>query len=74
MDRVYKKDGGYTSEATSIEKEVIKSLRELIRNELEAETSIEALEYVLTNGIRKEILTQSLYIRLGKDVNGKAAK
>lgn len=71
MDRVYKKDGGYTSEAIAIEKEVIKSLRELIRDELEAETSIEALEYVLTNGIRKEILTQSLYIRLGKDVNGK---
>lgn len=71
MDRVYKKDGGYTSEANAIEKEVVNSLRELIRGELEVGTSIEALEYVLTNGIRKEILTQSLYIRLGKDMNGK---
>lgn len=70
MDRVYKEDGGYTNEANVIEKKVIKSLRELIRNELEAGTSIEGLEYVLTNGIRKEILTQTLYIRLGKDVNG----
>ena len=70
MDRVYKEDGGYTNEANAIEKRVIKSLRELIRNELEAGTSIEGLEYVLTNGIRKEILTQTLYIRLGKDVNG----
>ena len=71
MDRVYKEDGGYTNEANAIEKEVIKSLREVIRGELESGTSIEVLEYVLTNGIRKEILTQSLYIRLGKDMNGK---
>lgn len=71
MDRVYKEDGEYTNEANAIEKEVVNSLRELIRGELEVGTSIEALEYVLTNGIRKEILTQSLYIRLGKDMNGK---
>lgn len=70
MDRVYNEFGGYTQEADDIDNQVRNEMKSLIRYELEKGTPIEALEYVICNSIRKEILIQSLKLRLGKDING----
>lgn len=66
MDKVYDEIGGYTSEAVAITNKVRKKMTELIRSELEAGTSIEALDYVICSEIHTEILKQSLALRLGK--------
>lgn len=70
MDRVYDKNGGYTPEAVDIDNQVRNEMKSLIRYELEKGTPIEALEHVICNSVRKEILKQSLGIRLGKDIDG----
>lgn len=68
MDKVYEENGSFTEEASKLADKVRISLRGLIREELDSNTPIEVLEYVISSTAHMEILTQKLYIRLGKDI------
>lgn len=69
MDKVYEDNGGFTEEASALADKVRNNLKELIRYELEMDTPIEVLEYIILSTIHTEILSQKLRIKLGKDTN-----
>lgn len=66
MKQAYDENGVYTQEAEFLDKEVKDNLKLLIGSELESGTPIEVLEYVMCNAIRKEILRQSIGLRIGR--------
>lgn len=66
MKNVYDENGGYTPEANDLDKEVRDGLRLFIKSELKAGTPIECLQYVIENAVSKEILAQSIALRLEK--------
>lgn len=63
MEKVYDKYGGYTHDAEKLEIEIRNILEPIIKRELENQTPIEALEYVITQAVHIETLRQVIKLK-----------
>ena len=70
MKNVFYNDGGYTEDASELDRKIRFKLKDIIREELDKGSSIEAIEHVIFHAVSKEIMLQNMFKRNGKNVEG----
>lgn len=70
MKNVYYETGGYTEKASELDRKIRFKLKDIIREELDKGSSIEAIEHVIFHAVSKEMMLQNIFKRNGKNVEG----
>lgn len=70
MKNVYYETGGYTEEASELDRKIRFKLKDIIREELDNGSSCEAIEYVIFHAVTTELLAQKILKQTGRNVEG----